>query len=98
MSLTLRSYKRGGWEVDIRVELPDGSERRQRRKAPVTSKSNARRWGEELERAWYEQLLKPREPEKEVPTLHDFWPRFLEGHAKANRQKPSGIASKEMIA
>ena len=30
--------------------------------------------------------------------LKEFWPRFLEGHARANRQKPSGIAAKEMIA
>jgi integrase len=34
---------------------------------------------------------------KEVPTLRAFAPRFLNGHARANRQKPSGIASKEMV-
>jgi hypothetical protein len=27
--------------------------------------------------------------------LREFAPRFLEGHATANRLKPSGIASKE---
>jgi integrase len=32
-----------------------------------------------------------------VPTLQEFAPRFIEGHAKANRQKPSSIAAKEMI-
>jgi hypothetical protein len=26
-----------------------------------------------------------------------FWPRFLDGYARANRQKPSGIAAKETI-
>ena len=30
-----------------------------------------------------------------VPTLEEFAPRFLEGYAQANRQKPSGIAAKE---
>ena len=30
-------------------------------------------------------------------TLKDFAPRFLDGYAKANRQKPSGIAAKETI-
>ena len=30
-----------------------------------------------------------------VPTLAEFAPRFLEGYAQANRQKPSGIAAKE---
>jgi integrase len=32
-----------------------------------------------------------------VPTLRAFAPRFLDGHARATRQKPSGIAAKEMI-
>ena len=32
-----------------------------------------------------------------MPTLHEFAPPFLDGYARANRQKPSGIASKETI-
>ena len=36
-------------------------------------------------------------PVKEVPTLEEFASRFLDGHARANRQKPSGIAAKETI-
>ena len=36
-------------------------------------------------------------PPKEVPTLRAFAPRFMDGHARANRQKPSGIATKERI-
>lgn len=99
MSVTIRPYRRGGWEVDIRVVLPDDSEHRQRRKAPVPSKSAALRWAEDRERAWY-QLTHPQnknEPAKEVPTLRDFAPRFLDGHARANRHKPSGIASQVSI-
>src|SRR6266852_3708377 len=101
MSVTVRPYRRGGWEVDIRVVLPDDSEHRQRRKAPVSSKSAAQRWGEDREREWYQRLFQPKakdEPKREVPTLKEFWPRFVEGHARANRQKPSGIAAKGMIA
>jgi integrase len=101
MSVKVRPYRRSGWEVDIRVTLPDQSEHRLRRKAPVASKSAAQRWGEDRERLWYQELTRPQSPEtqkEEVPTLRTFWPRFLEGHARANRQKPSGIASKEMIA
>jgi integrase len=99
MSVTVRPYRRGGWEVDIRVTLPDYSEHRLRRKAPVSSKSAAQRWGEDRERLWYRELTNPsRSTPKEVPTAKAFWPRFLEGHARANRQKPSGIAAKEMIA
>jgi integrase len=36
-------------------------------------------------------------PTKEVPTLRGFVTRFLDGHARANRQKPSSIAAKEML-
>ena len=32
-----------------------------------------------------------------MPTLEEFAPKFLDGYAKANRQKPSGIAAKETI-
>ena len=52
------------------------------------------------ERVLFERLMKPPQdnaPPKEVPTLREFAPRFLDGHARANRQKPSGIAAKEMI-
>jgi integrase len=99
MSVTVRPYRRGGWEVDIRVALPDHTEHRQRRKAPVSSKSGAQRWGESREREWYSQLVQPQPViiVKEVPTLAEFAPRFLDGHARANRQKPSGIAAKETI-
>jgi Phage integrase, N-terminal SAM-like domain len=34
---------------------------------------------------------------KEVPTFEEFAPRFIDGHARANRQKPSGIAATESI-
>jgi len=95
MSVRIRPYRGGGWEVDIFVRLPDGRRRRERRKAPGGSRSAALRWGEARER---ELLLHglPR-PRKEVPTLAEFAPRFLEGYAEANRQKPSGIAAKETI-
>ena len=95
MSVKVRPYRRGGWEVDIRVFLPDGSRRRERRTVCVSSKSAALRWGEARER---ELLIHGRpKPRKEVPTLAAFAPRFLDGYARANRQKPSEIAAKESI-
>ena len=96
MSVRVVSYPSGGWEVDIRLRLPNGSRHRERRVVSHSSKSAAQRWGEDRER----HLLQhgPAQPKKEVPTLRDFWPRFMEGHARANQQKPSGIAAKEMIA
>jgi hypothetical protein len=101
MSVTIRPYRRGGWEVDIRVVAPDGSrEIRERKRAPMSARSAAARWAEGRERVLFERLMKPphdNTPPKEVPTLRAFAPRFLDGHARANRQKPSGIAAKEMI-
>ena len=47
MSVTIRPYRRGGWEVDIRVVTPDGTrEFRVRKRAPVSSRSAAARWAE----------------------------------------------------
>ena len=101
MSVTIRPYRRGGWEVDIRVVAPDGTrELRERKRAPVSSRSAAMRWAEGRERVLFERLMKPPQdnaPPKEVPTLREFVSRFLDGHPRANRQKPSGIAAKEMI-
>ena len=96
MSVVVRPYRRGGWEVDIRWRDSQGTRRRERIRTTVTSKSAAQRWGEARER----ELLLGRpttEPPKEVPTLKEFWPRFMDGYARANRQKPSGIAGKETI-
>ena len=39
----------------------------------------------------------PIKPRKEVPTLSEFAERFMEGHARANRQKPSTIVTKEIL-
>ncbi len=100
MSVKTRPYVNGGWEVDIRFRLPDGTEVRERTKSPVSGKSASQRWAEDRERVL---LLrgKPRpraEREvKPVTTLNEFAPRFLDGYARANRQKPSGVASKETI-
>ena len=100
MSITIRPYRRGGWEVDIRVIAPDGTrELRERKRAPVSSRSAAVRWAEGRERLLFDRLMHPPLdiPPKEVPTLREFAPRFIDGHARANRQKPSGIAAKELI-
>jgi Phage integrase, N-terminal SAM-like domain len=60
-----------------------------------SSKSAARRWAEDRER----HLLQHGPPtvKKEVAALEEFAPRFIEGHARANRQKPSAIAATESI-
>src|SRR5207342_1302372 len=100
MSVTIRPYRGGGWEVDIRVVSPDGTRhKRERKHAPISSRSAVGRWAASRERVLFERLLSPPkdQPKKEVPTLEEFAPRFVDGHARANRQKPSGIAAKESI-
>jgi integrase len=95
MSVKVRPYRRRGWEVDITVRLPNGARWRERSKAPVTSKAATVRWGEDRERHVLQHGIP--EPKKEVPRLQAFAPRFLDGHGRANRQKPSGITAKKSI-
>jgi integrase len=81
--------------VDINVLLATGDRHRERRKlAKSYSRTTAREWGDRRER---ELLLNGPKIRKEVPTLETFAPRFIEGYARANRQKPSGVAAKESI-
>jgi integrase len=105
MTVKVRQWKRGkrvGFEVDIRFTYPDGMPFRRRIKAPVESKSAAKRWGEAKER---ELLMRPspafleqqEEKRKEVPTLKEFKPKYMENHAKANREKASSLHGKERI-
>jgi integrase len=98
MSATVRPYITGGWEVDIRVLVPDGTVIRERKKAPAHSESNARRWAEARERhlLLHGKPKRVREEVQKTPTLREFAPRFLDGYAKANRLKPSGVSSKEV--
>jgi integrase len=89
----------GGWEVDIRVQLPDGSVIRERKKAAASSKQAAQKWAESRERVLlvHGKPKPAKEDVQKVPTLKEFALRFLDGYAKANRLKPSGIASKETV-
>ena len=95
MSVTLRPYRGGGWEADIALRLPDGSRHRERKRGSHFSKSAAQRWAQDRER--YLLQHGPPAAKKEVPTFAEFAPRFVDGHARANRHKPSGIAATESI-
>lgn len=95
MSVTVRPYRRGGWEVDILWRSPQGHRCRERKRVSIAAKSTAERWGQARER---ELMLRgPGSRRPAAPTLRDFWPRFLEGHVYANRLKPSTIAARESI-
>jgi integrase len=81
--------------VDIRLVLPNGKPFRQRTRVNTPSKSAAQRWGRDRERHVLFYGLP--QPTKEVPPLEQFAPRFMDGYARANRLKPSGIAAKQTI-
>jgi integrase len=89
-----------GWEVDIRVVLPDGRRFRERVKSPVSSKSGSLRWGQQREALLLTQGGRQREEPTEqpaVPTLEKFWSRYVAEHCEAVRLKPSTIAQKEAV-
>jgi integrase len=97
MSVRIRKWSKGkqvGFEVDIRFDYPDGTPLRRRIKAPVESRSAAKRWGEAKER---ELLLAPSpakllaQQKKEVPTLNEFGPRYIQNHARADQLKASTV-------
>ena len=81
-------------KVDIVLRMPDGEVLRERVKAPVSSKSGAKYWGEERE---MHLLRKGRPKISAAPTVEEFAPRFIERYARANRQKPSSIFAKEAL-
>jgi integrase len=105
MTVKVREWNKGkqvGFEVDIRYTYPDGAPFRRRIKAPVESKSAAKRWGEAKERELMMQpspvfLRKQQEQQKEVPTLTEFETRFIDGYARANQQKASTVHTKRRI-
>ncbi len=100
MKITIRRYKRNGverdgWQVDISVALKNGLVHRERRRVRLNSKTAAKGWAEQ--RAAYLMTQGPEVEVKVVPTLEEFAPRFITEYARAERQKPSGIAGKESV-
>lgn len=95
MSVRIVPYGGGGWEVDVRLPLANGRRHRERKVLKRVSESVAKRWGRDRERHLLQHGLPP--VAKEVPRVEEFAPKFLDGYARANRQKPSGIAAKETI-
>lgn len=86
-----------GWEVDLALRLPDGTPIRERVKAPVSGRSAALRWAQEREGQILAQKGRKPKQARQVPTVAEFKPRFVEGHVKANRLKPSSAEAYESI-
>ncbi|MFO0640670.1 MAG: site-specific integrase [Polyangiaceae bacterium] len=112
MTVKVREYKKSkrvGFEVDIRFDWRDGTPFRKRFRAPVNTEAQAMAWGRRRELDIIQggeagELAKSKRTApaeapatKEVPTLKEFWPSFIDGHCVANRQKPSGIERKQSV-
>lgn len=98
MTIKIRPYRKSTTvlEVDICVRLPNGEMFRERKRSPVLSRSGTKRWAEAREAEVIRAGCTPQMPTKrKVETLAKFWPRFVTDHCKANKQKKSGIESKE---
>lgn len=93
MTVQVRPFKgkKGQWEVDVKLKMPDGREIRRRVKAPLSGKSAAEAWGHQLERQLFAEALMPAAslvstpvatpvsiPAKRgVPTIAEYAPRFI---------------------
>jgi integrase len=97
MVIVRKRKNRSGFQVDIRGMLPSGERYRERVKPPVTTASAALRWGQQREAAIIAQGGVRKDKPKEVPTLAEFWPTFIEGHVKANRNKHSTLVTREGV-
>lgn len=84
-----------GWEVDLVLQLPNGEVIRERTKSPVPSKSGSKFWAEQRATELLKGLVLKKEPD--VPTFGDFFERYIEGQAVANREKPSSIDGKRRV-
>lgn len=93
MTVKVRPYRRGGWEVDIRLRLPDGTLHRERCKSPVSSKTGSMRWGQDRERHLLTHGV-PEEPKERVPTLEEFSIRYME-EQRGQRRAPATLSRLE---
>ena len=99
MSIKIRPYRKGGYEVDIVIRLPNGQTHRERRKSPFAAKSATTHWAKERERYLLVHGLTPTQaPKKEVPTLAEFIPRYIEGYCKANRLRPATLCQRTTVS
>jgi integrase len=98
MTVYVRPYRNdpNKFEYDIKLDMPDGTTFRERKVSKLSSRTGTQKYAEAREREIIKAGCAPQAPKrKAVPTLAKFWPDFISGHCKANRQKPSGIESKE---
>jgi integrase len=88
------------WLVDIRFRKTDGTKVRDRQIHEAPTKAQARKWGEAREAQLRAGTLVIGNERTDVPTLAEFYPRFIEHSANTGRKgrpdSPSWVLSKEI--
>ncbi len=85
------------WQIDVRVQLADGTWRRAKRGFNGTEKQ-AQKEGDNIAFALRDDAEKQsttgEKPKKEVPTLAEFESQFIEQHLEAHRVRPMTLAQR----
>ncbi len=82
--------------IDVDYQRPDGQRTRVRKVSPVQTLRGAERYEHDLRSSLLDGTFGREEEERApVPTLQEFQARFMDEWCRANKQKPSGIDSKD---
>lgn len=95
MGFTINPYKyqEGYWQATFYL-----ADRRVRKKSPFKSRVETKRWAKKiLASLQSESKATSLKPKSGSISMKSFAPTFLDGYAKANRHKASGIQAKETI-
>lgn len=86
MKVTVRPYRRGGWEFDISIEWPSGEKLRERRLSPLSGQEATRKYAEKRARHLYDEGP----PSRRVARLtwDKFWVEFKRLHFTGGPRGP----------
>lgn len=90
-------HEREFWLVDVDVELPDGTRKRVRKVSPKQTRRDAEAYEQKLRGAILDGRFESLEGEKQVPSVAEFVPKFIEQHCLAEQLKPSTIVSMRQV-
>lgn len=98
MSWKVRKYRGGpAWEYDVRIRIKNGPDVRERKKTGVSSYSGSVDVAKARERALLDEVLHPAPVHREVPTLRQFWTRYIDQYVKVENEKASTYFNKQSM-
>ena len=85
-----------GYEYHLKLTMPDGKPYQERKRSPARTRSDTCRFADQRVAHILRFGVPAKEfTKKEIQTLDQFWPRYIEEHCEANRLKPSTIIQKK---